>query len=248
MNGFKQHNIDHLSASSLNLYVAEPALWVMERLLGKRAPVGVRAHGGTATEAGVTHGLMKPGIPNVDCQEIALKEFTRLTALSADHRKEKEREAIPAMVRNALKELRQYGKPSETQRKINLELDGVPVPFIGYIDYEYANHGLCVDLKTTMRMPSEIGASHARQGAIYGRATNFEQRFAYTTPKKIQVYPLHDVADRIAEIINIAQRMERFLSISKDAHELAGLICPNYESFYWNEATARANGRDVYGF
>jgi hypothetical protein len=34
---FERHGIDPLSASSLNLWAAEPALWVMERLLGRRS-------------------------------------------------------------------------------------------------------------------------------------------------------------------------------------------------------------------
>ena len=41
---FERHRIEHLSASSLNLWAAEPALWVMERLLGRspRGPPGPR--------------------------------------------------------------------------------------------------------------------------------------------------------------------------------------------------------------
>jgi hypothetical protein len=39
MNDFERHGIDHLSPSSLNLWAAEPALWVMERLLGRRSPI-----------------------------------------------------------------------------------------------------------------------------------------------------------------------------------------------------------------
>ncbi len=37
-NAFERHGIDHLSPSSLNLWAAEPALWVMERLLGRKSP------------------------------------------------------------------------------------------------------------------------------------------------------------------------------------------------------------------
>ena len=37
-NGFSRHGIEHLSASSLTLWAAEPAVWAMERLLGHRSP------------------------------------------------------------------------------------------------------------------------------------------------------------------------------------------------------------------
>ena len=240
MNAFETHGITHLSASSLNLYVAEPALWVMERLLGKRAPVGVRAHGGSAVESGVTEGLLKPKISFYECQETALQHFRQLTAFSTDARLEQEREAIPEMVAVALAELRQYGVPTEVQRKIEITLDGVPVPFKGYIDMSFGQHKVDVDLKTTLRMPSKIGASHARQGANYAKATGHEQRFAYTTPKKIAVYILQDVNERLTEIANVAQRMEKFLGQSKDAEELAGMLVPDPDSYFWNNPTAQA--------
>ena len=36
-NGFRRHGIEHLSASSLNLWATEPALWAMERLMDTAA-------------------------------------------------------------------------------------------------------------------------------------------------------------------------------------------------------------------
>ena len=38
MNGFEKHNIDHLSASSINLWANAPDVWVMQYLHGKRTP------------------------------------------------------------------------------------------------------------------------------------------------------------------------------------------------------------------
>ena len=51
MNPFAVHHIEHLSISQLNLWAAAPAVWVMERLLGRKTPVGAAAHRGTAVEA-----------------------------------------------------------------------------------------------------------------------------------------------------------------------------------------------------
>jgi hypothetical protein len=46
-------------------------------------------------------------------------------------------------------------------------------------DWRFSAHGLIVDLKTTERLPSAIGASHGRQGAVYATAHgNFGMRFA----------------------------------------------------------------------
>jgi len=42
--------------------------------------------------------------------------------------------------------------------------------------------------------------------------------------------------------------MNRFLAVSNDPQELAGIVCPDYGSFYWNDPATRAKGRQVFGF
>ena len=71
---FERHGIDHLSASSLNLWAAEPALWVMERLLGRRSPTSAVAARGKAVEQGIHVGLMHPDREIAAC--IAAAEAT----------------------------------------------------------------------------------------------------------------------------------------------------------------------------
>jgi hypothetical protein len=155
MNSFAQHGIEHLSASSLNLWAAQPALWIMERLLGRRTPPGIAAARGKAVELGVHLGLSNPRLSIEDCIEGAEREFIRETALSADPRREDERKKLAGWVRGALAELRQYGTPDGYQEKIEIRLDDVPVPARRL--YRLAlrsGHGLIVDLKTTERLPS----------------------------------------------------------------------------------------------
>ena len=253
MSGLQQHGIEHLSPSSLNLFAAEPALWVMERLLGYRSSPGCAAHRGTAAEAGIEIGLINPDLPVAECQAHALREFDRLSALSADPSRQKEREAIPGIVEVGLAELRQYGVPtlSETSRqhKVSVTLDDVPVPVIGYLDFLFDQHGIIVDLKTQLRLSSEISEPHARQVALYQHAHgNHQARIAYTTPKKIGVYVLENGRQHLDALRQIARRLERFLSVSKDPQELAGIVVPDFASFYWNDPATRARGREVFGF
>ena len=250
MNAFEQHGITHLSASQLNLYKSAPALWGMERLLGKRGGVGISADRGTATETGVAMGLRDPKLPLSECVKYATDQFNRLTALKPGD-KDKERDALPGFIETALKELRQYGTPDFPERgqhKIKLKIPEIPVPLVGYLDFVYPEHGLVVDLKTTHRVPGEISPTHAIQGAIYERATNYEVRFAYTSPKKIQVYKLENSADHINAVVQVAKRLERFLALSTDPHELVALMVPDYDSFYWNDPNTRALGKEVFGF
>lgn len=244
--GFSIHNIDHVSASSLNLYASEPALWVMERLLRLRAPVGPAAHVGTAVEAGVEFALLNAD-KHDDALPIALKRYDEL----CDDAEAKGK--IAGMIQQALLALRDYGAPDvpedHRQHRVEVALDGVRVPCVGYTDFVFHAHGMIVDLKTSSTLPSAIKVSHARQGAVYAKAfSNYAMRFCYATPKKSAVYELENAADHLAALANIAQRLERFLRISADPHELAALVCPDYESFYWSSPVARANGLRTFGF
>ena len=100
-------------------------------------------------------------------------------------RRDDERKKLPGYVRGALAELRQDGLPDADgyQGRVEISLDDIPVPVIGFVDWRFSAHGLIVDLKTTERLPSSIGASHGRQGAVYATAHgNFGMRFAYAKP------------------------------------------------------------------
>ena len=161
-------------------------------------------------------------------------------------------------MRGALAELRQYGAPDGYQEKIEIRLDDIAVPLIGYIDWRFSNHGLIVDLKTTERFPSQISNAHGRQGAVYASAHgNFGMRFAYAKPapgktdkRQVAVYEMSgdDIRRHLSALRAIALSLGRFLAVSKDARELAGLIVPDFDSFYWADPAARATGQEIFGF
>lgn len=251
-NAFETHGIDHLSASSLNTYAAAPALWIMERLLKKRGATSCAAHRGAATERGVQVGLFDPKKPVKECVDVALKEYDRLSALSGDPNREKERDIIEGCVEQGLLALRPYGVPDlpgeEAQHKVLIQVEGVPVPIIGYKDFHWGAKNITVDLKTSHRLQSDITPAHCRQGAIYVHGTNGEMRFAYVTPKKSVVLRLDDPVSHMDALKHIAKRLEKFLSLSADPLELASLVVPAYDSFYWNDPQTRNFGREVYGF
>ena len=245
-NGYTMHGIDHVSASSLNLWAAQPALWVMERLLKLRSPVGPAAHVGTAVERGLEHALLRPEALH-DAVPVALEAYDALSS-DADQRLK-----IAPMVEQAVKLMADLGKPDVPddgrQHRVEIALDGVQVPCVGYTDFVFGAHGVIVDLKTSSTLPSAIKVAHARQGAVYQKAFgNYGMRFCYATPKKGAVYELENPADHLAALANIARRLDRFLSLSKDPQELAGIVCPDFDSFYWSEPQARANGLRVFGF
>ena len=148
--------------------------------------------------------------------------------------------------------------PSAAQGRVEIWLDDVPVPVEGYTDWVFDDHGLIVDLKTTERLPSAISDAHGRQGAVYAKAHgNYGMRFAYVKPaagkkdgRAIVVYEMSadDVRRHLTALHQIALRLGRFLSLSSDPHELAGLLVPDFEHFWWNHPIARSHGRNLYGF
>ena len=168
------------SPSALNLFAASPSMFVLERVLGLKQPVGVPAHRGVAVEDGVAHGLKYPDMSLKECTEIAFTKYDTLAAMSADDRREKYRENIPEMVAQALDELRPYGIPSSTQGFVEWKPEGLKYPFIGYFDYHWQQHNITTDLKTTERMPSAVKIpSRPAGGALRHQSDNADARLTY---------------------------------------------------------------------
>ena len=229
---YKRH-----SPSALNLYAACPSMFVLERILGIKQPVGAIAHRGVAIEEGVAHGLKNPGATDGECYELALARYDILTVLSGDARREKMRADIPDMVIQAIDELRPLGIPSETQGFIEHHAPELDLPIVGYFDFKWEDKGLIYDLKTSDRMPSEIKVAHARQVSLY-TSDNQEGRLTYCTPKKCQTLRLENVRQHKQALINIALQVERLLRMS-DEPEFFKFIVPDLDSFYWGSPVAR---------
>jgi hypothetical protein len=247
MNPFEMHGIKHLSASSLNTWAAEPALWVLQKLAGKQTPAGFAAHRGTASESGIVSGLLNPDMPIVEAQQIALDQFDSLSAMSKNPKAVKERAAIPGIVEQGIKKLRVAGIPDEVQQKIEVFLPDIPVPFIGFVDLGWTRHGIRLDVKSKLRMPSDIEQAHRRQVGLYIHGTNNTGRVAYFTPTQEMVFALEEAPRYVEELRQIAIRMQNFLSLSDDREKLIRSCVPNYNSFYWSDEYTRQMGKEVFG-
>ena len=239
--GYARH-----SPSALNLFAASPAMFVLERVLGKKQPVGAPAHRGSAVEDGVTMGLnnMKASIPS--CINVALTKYDTLTALSSDPRNEKYRDMIPAMTKTALEELRKYGPPTDTQGEVCWAPDDLKLPIVGFYDYEFANHGIIVDLKTTEKMPSQIKVGHARQVSLYAGGGNMGARLCYVTPKRLEMYELENISKHREALRKIALAVEKFLSLSDDPEYFVSITVPDTDHFFWANPPARQLAWDIW--
>lgn len=249
MSSASERYFKHYSASNCSMFQSNLGLWVIERLFNFKGSVGCAAYRGTASERGVELGLLQPQAPVEDCVAVALKEYDVLSALSADHNREKERDAIPGIVEQALEALRPYGVPSHCQHQIEWQHPDLPLPFIGFIDFMWQDHGIIVDLKTQLRLASEITTKHARQVSLYAGAMgdNYDGRVAYVTPKKSAIYRVENMRQHLDGLVQIAKTIERFLSIAPTPEELAKLIVPDVDSFYFNDPATRQKAFEIFG-
>lgn len=228
--------------------------WVLKELNFKDGMNAAMA-AGIASEDGVKEGLLDHKRPISQCVALAHAKFDRLTAMKAisEESKSSRRKHIEGMVTHAINALRPYGTPvfpAEGQQKVSLQLDGCKQSHIGYLDFLYPDHGLIVDLKTTLRLPTAgVADAHRWQGGIYGTAlSNHEMRFAYVSGKECRIFRQEDVPQAIEEVRRATIALEKFMQLFDSYEEMAQHIVPDYSSFYMSSPAMRAAGKQVFGF
>ena len=237
--GFTKHNINHLSASSINLWANAPDVWVMQYLHGKRTPFTSPAPWrGICVEDAVVETLM--GGSEQEAIANALAKFDQRFPIG-DEKTTKERDMVQPMVQLAVEQLMEFGKPEfadaeNKQEKISITAkgNGWEIPVIGFLDLVFPQHGVVIDLKTTGRMPSTMSAEHQLQRAIYAKAKGGNQsvKFLYVTPKKAAMLEDGDPAELLAQAKVQITRMEAFLrTLDKETAKAIVPVQPN--SFYW---------------
>ena len=238
-NGFERHNIDHLSASSINLYSNAPDVWVASYLFQKRTPMGPAPWRGICVEDAVVQILM--GDSEAAAIDKALATFDQRFVIG-DEKTTAERRRIEPMTQMAVAELAHLGQPEfaedDEQQKISITAkgDGWSIPVIGFLDLVYPQHGLVIDLKTTGRIPSKMSAEHQLQRAIYQKAKgNMAVKFLYVSEKKTNMLEDGD-ADELLGMAKVQiARMEAFLRHCDKETALA-IVPVQPSSFYWQGA------------
>jgi hypothetical protein len=238
-NGFERHNIDHLSASSINLWANAPDVWVMQYLHGLRTPMGAAAWRGICTEDAVVQILM--GESETAAIDQALAKFDKRFPIG-DEKTTAERRRITPMTQLAIEDLMEFGKPEfpedeeHPQEKISITAkgEGWSIPVIGYLDLVFPQHGVVIDLKTTGRIPSTMSAEHQLQRAIYAKAKgNMAVRFLYVSEKKTSMLEDGDPTELLAKAKVQIGRIEAFLRhCDKDTAKAIVPVQPS--SFYWS--------------
>jgi hypothetical protein len=245
---------NHLSASQINRFIDEPALWILDRLFDVRGTVGPGAWRGSAIEAACDVVLLSKASDDV-ALKTANDRFEQDAQGDMADEVHKERLALPVYLHNLLPTIRGLGMPLTRQSKIVLQLPTLDMDIIGYVDWRFPDYLL--DLKTTGRMPSldpvsgriKDKAEHVRQVAIYERAESVTPRLCYATPGKPDKgqqhkAPLIYTPDRneldaaIRQVEAAGRAMQRLLKSTSERESIAEMYPPrDFGSYLWDDKT-----------
>lgn len=247
MSGFDDHYIDHLSCSSLATAVNALDVWGADKLFDKKRPFGPAGTRGNMVEEAVVN-VLGHGVDIDTAVEDVLKKYDKKFMFDPSPDVEKQRNGIPKMVAQAVEALEQYGKPDilpgtnkwgePNQHPANSIMDcgDFQIPFEGFMDLVYPQHGLIVDLKTTFAIKKKMPWEHVQQRCYYAKCNGNQQvKFLYVSPAKFQWSEDGDVEEEIAKMKTRVRRLEAFLSLG-DKEMLRGIIPVQPDTFYWNGA------------
>lgn len=254
LGGFAAHGVTHSSPSSINMWANAPCAWIGKYLLKRQFAFSHAALAGTLAEEAVVN-VLGNGWTQEAASCAALASYNKVIAFGASGVDRKRGDAIDGMINIALSELKRYGEPDMTgeliygkkQKKIELLCKGAgwELPVIGYLDFYFPQHGLVIDLKTTMRLPSEMSDEHLRQGCVYRAAMgNAAVKFLYVSGKDKRIHDIPEPTNALSEVKAILTRQERFLQLG-DAETLRSVVPVNAGSYYW--AGDSALRREIYG-
>lgn len=246
MNVFEKHNVMYLSASTVNLFISQPAMCLLKIAGLTDSEAGPAAWRGTGVDKALTKLAFDPLLNNDTITKKAIESF------DAEHEKalndhgdkvEKERRAIPNYIETAADFYRDLGVPEKEQGKVTLMIDEIPVPFIGYYDLLYTDK--VRDIKTVGRAVNSVTASASRQVSIYATATKREPWIDYVTPKQITSHKVENADMWLRQVQLAAKSLERILSYSDDTLECCQLVYPDLDHWMWNNAM-KAIAKDVW--
>ena len=258
MNGFERHKEAfvsktipeiHLSPSTYSKIVDAPDVFIAEKLFGKKGVFG------PAPLRGI---VIEDAVKDVTYHDMKIDEAIKKAEDAFDKRMlfgdvitQKERDMIDPCTRLAVEALEPYGKPDfgedgkQHSIRLNCKTDNFSIPFVGYLDFVYPEHGLIIDLKTTTIIRKVMTTSHQVQRAIYQKANgNMGCKFLYVTPKRYEFKMDGDVKEILADVKTQTIRIEKFLN-SGDKNHLRNIVPVKPDSFYWNGNTDAR--RELYG-
>lgn len=233
------------SASTVNLFLKDPCLFVLKHYYGMRTEFNVYAMRGVAIEHGVDRffetGDMKQAIMD------ALDKFYDLT-FDLDHEFEEIEKLIPGWTESAIALVveQSNGRTPHMQTELTFKINDLP--FIGFLDYEFEDE--VIDLKTANKVPHILvrgerkgklpaaKADNIRQQCIYRFATGKSCKLLYVSPEESLTYEIQDdeYEEYMSEVEGVVEEIKKILT---NGEEYAiNKYTPNsklFGSFYYND-------------
>jgi len=213
-------------------------LWVLRYLFGVRDDETPFAWRGKAVELAVA-AIVFNGASDDAAIEIAMAAFENEAQGEISPEITRERNPIPSMVRRAAWVFRKLGRPLGQQHRLEVWIDGIEVPVLGYTDFVYPEFVL--DLKTTFAIPSKPRADHEVQIVTYADALGRRPGLVYVSPQKTAVYQHNqiDVASARRLLRQSAYAVRAMLAAAQTAEAAAALFVP-VDDFRWSPVTRSA--------
>ena len=188
---FKAHGINYLSPSSINTYINDTSLWVARYLFKIKSSSGASAVRGIATEF-VLADKYEKGVFDYNLLDV---KFMSLCAESGidlgDIKTAKEKNLLKGFG-SVIDKNFDYENLEAYQEKVEVPIDDMPVPIMGYIDFRFKDK--IVDLKTSTRMPTRPTEAQKRQMALYSMAyPNSSVDLFFATPKEHKKFTLKNL-------------------------------------------------------
>jgi hypothetical protein len=227
---FERHGIDHLSAASLNLWMANPREWAIRYLAKETEDAAEPAMWrGTAVEAGLARLLCGASIEQARAAVHDSYERNALGELS--DQVEAERNLAMAML-DRVCAWTIPGKFIGAQLRVEHWLDAVAVPLIGYVDFAFSCD-IDIDLKTTRACPARPRGNHVRQVALYRAARTRRGGLLYVTDKRFAFFEItdQDAEAALDDLRDAALSLGQFLAKVQTADEALACLPYNPDDF-----------------
>ena len=243
-NPFDTFGIEHLSNSSISLFISNPAKWVLNYLHKIRSLMNAAMLRGTVTDHEIGRQATEP-LPMAESIQRAILEFDTTVkqlkkekAFEIDDAKElKEKQNLAKYLELAIPHYKNLGKANH-QQKIELQLEEIPVPIIGFCDFTFPELGIVRDLKTTAKKPSEIPDSVNRQLSIYSTALEYVPLVDYVvvnqSRQEVITMEVNDVDKWMSQVKGAAIAMQNLLALG-DLHEITSVMYPDFSDWMWSD-------------
>lgn len=253
MKVFEKHGVGHVSASTINGWIDQPALTLL-KIAGIKGDPSPAMWRGSASEHAMN--LYAAGRETeVDALVGAAEvEFDKLHSESSadvsEIKLERERKALTQYVNNGVEYLSEFMGDAVSaplmQGKILFNHEELEIPILGYYDMLFENPHQVVDIKTAASRPSRPSAAHSRQLSIYWHGTGGAEPWVWYVAKSgVSAFTIDRPQIYFNQFIQAAKSLERVLSFSEDIYECCQLLYPDTDHWKWDEVT-RAAAKDIW--